>query len=265
MKKIILIFTCICFVTLVFGQEKRKMRIVENENGKKIEMELENGNVTLLKVDGQTLPKEKYNDYKNLVEKVQAEMKQPVSSDEKTQTIEHVFEQTILTKKEGDNTTLIIENNMAEPVKLVIGKDGTVQYMGETLKDGAKIKFVSDKKVKIINDDELNVEKLIIKKEGGDKKEEKEVRKKITLQDDKNLSTVTEMSENDDEWLDDELLKDKIIDKKGTFAFLFTDEAMTVNGKQQPKNIFEKYKKLFEQKGMKFNKNTKIEINKTTH
>ncbi len=258
---IVFIFT----VNLLFSQNKemRKMHIVENENGKKVEVEAENGQVTNIKVDDKVLPKEQYGTYKNLIDRLQNEvntnqkMNRPQKENDNVVVENIVSEQVISTKKDGDNTVLTISNSDEKPVNLTITKDGKILFDGNTLTDGSKIVLKSNKVIEKTK--EANVDKEV-KKTG--KMEERQIRKTIVLKDEKELTDVD--TNSDDEWLDDALLADKLIDKKGNYSFEMTDKVLKINTIKQTDALFAKYKKLYESHGVKFSAKTNITISKSS-
>ena len=154
-------------------------------------------------------------------------------------------------------------------IKFVITKDGKIQYNGETLNDGSEIKLKSVRKMIMMDGDEKGEnmgknEKIIIRKEGNDKGFQKETKKIIVTKDDKDADKIAnEMGASDDEWLDDELLKDKLITNKDNLDFEINGSSLLLDGKKQTNAVFEKYKLLFEKKGVKFNEKTKVVIKKT--
>ena len=274
MKKIIVVLSFLLFVSIAFSQqmkESRKMRIVENENGKKIEMELENDQVSSLKIDDKVVPKDKFADYKAMTDRIQKNLLEQNGFPEKMpkeMVKNETMEQSIKTKKEGENMTLTISGEN-EPIKFVITKDGKIQYNGETLNDGSEIKLKSVRKMIMMDGDEKGEnmgknEKIIIKKEGNDKGFQKETKKIIVTKDDKDADKMaSEIGASDDEWLDDELLKDKLITNKDNLDFEINGSSLLLDGKKQTTAAFEKYKLLFEKKGVKFNEKTKVLIKKT--
>lgn len=64
--------------------------------------------------------------------------------------------------------------------------------------------------------------------------------------------------------LETELLKDGLIEDKNNFSFEMTDKKLKVDGKKQPKHLFEKYKTIYESiSGKPITGDTKWEIEKT--
>ena len=271
MKKITTILPFLLFACIAFsqGKEKRKMRIVENENGKKIEMELENDQVTVLKIDDKVVPKEKFTTYKEMTDRLQKGMMQENSLQDKMQKQmlkNEMLEQSIKTKKEGENMTLTISGNENEPIKFVITKDGKIQYNGETLNDGSEVKLKSVKKMMLTDDEkgeeiEKN-ERIIIKKSEDSKGSQKEIKKIMVMKDGVDTDKMTKEMTSEDEWLDDELLKDKLISNKDNVDFEINGTTLLIDGKKQSNTVFEKYKQLFEKRGVKFNEKTKVVIKK---
>lgn len=257
------------FSLSIFSQEKHKMRIVENENGKKIEVELENNQVIALKIDDKVVPKEKFDSYKEMTDRLQKNMMQEnnIQGQGQKQTIENAtFEQFINAKKEGENMTLTISSSENEPIKFTITKDGKIKFNDEILTDGAQIKLKSVKKITIAGDEKdgntKKNEKIIIKKETDNKGFQKETKKIMVVKDEADADEMTNMMSSDDEWLADELLKDKLIESKDNVDFEINNVALLLDGKKQNNIVFEKYKQLFEKKGVKFNEKTKVVIKK---
>jgi hypothetical protein len=251
---------------LLFSQNKevRKMRMIENENGKKVEVEAENGKVTNIKVDDKVLPKEQYGSYKNLIDRLQNDanmdkkMDRPQKENENVIVENIVSEQIISTKKEGDNTILTLSNGDNQPINLTITKDGKILFDGNTLTDGSKIVLKSNKMLEKTK--EVGVDKEVKK---PNKMEERQIRKIITLKDDKEIANID--TNGDEEWLDDALLADKLITKKGNYSFEMTDKTLKINNVKQSDAIFSKYKKLYESHGMKFSEKTNITISKSSN
>jgi hypothetical protein len=276
MKKV-LPFILLFVSTLAFSQVKQmqKMRFVENENGKKIEVEVMNGEVSAIKENDKVVPKEKFGDYKTTTDRLLKEMNANAPLMEKSEKGAEKIEkssalQTISTKKDGENMILTINNSDFEPLNLTITKDGKIVFDGNNLKDGSKIVFESNKIKKILEGknseekmeliEEKQLEKMLDQKSGG---EERRITKKIVVgSDDPNMKRVEIEASEDDQWLDDALFADKLIEKKGNFDFNLNDKTLIINGKEQSKASFQKYKKLFEARGVKFSEKTKIELSK---
>ncbi len=279
MKKV-LPFILLFVSTIAFSQQMQmkqlqKMRFVEEENGKKIEVEMTNGEVSAIKENDKVVPKEKFGDYKATTDKFLSEMKANTPQMEKPSKDPKSVEkssasQTISTKKDGDNTILTIDNSDFEPLNLTITKDGKILFDGNDLKAGSKIVLQSNK-IKEISEkkgseekmelvEEKQIEKMLNQKSDG---EERRVTKKIMVgSDNPNMKKVEIEASEDDQWLDDALFADKLIEKKGNFDFSLNDKTLSINGKEQSKTAFQKYKKLYEARGVKFSEKTKIELSK---
>jgi bla regulator protein blaR1 len=262
MKKIILLAICAVFSTFLLAQKKQinKNRMVEFENGKKYEVETENNNVTLLKIDGQTISKENYSKHQAIIDRLsKGEME--LKMEDNGNFSKESSEQTISTSKEGENTAITISGSETEnPIKLLVTKEGKIIFNGETLNDGSVLKLKTNKNIsKTVTSGDAPHKPM---PEPAQKPVAVNTKKRVVLQ---NEDSVQKVAQEDDEWLADELLKDKIIKNKDNIDFEITEKQLTVNGAVQPENLWKKYKSLYENHGVKFDKNTKININRSTN
>ena len=69
------------------------------------------------------------------------------------------------------------------------------------------------------------------------------------------------ISDENEKFIEDELLKDGLIDNADDYSFVLTNKYLKINKKKQPKEIYEKYKAIVKSKfDVKFEGKTKFII-----
>ena len=158
-------------------KKKDRQRLVHTENGKTVEVNLEDGEIVNLIIDGEQIPKEELADYNDLVDEIIASMPEPPppppappappaierpvppappAAPKWFQKKQH--KKTITTEKGNDGyTTIIIGEEGQEPVKIKVqSKEDVIIVDGNEIKSGDKAIIITEDETPFIWNEEAN-------------------------------------------------------------------------------------------------------------
>jgi len=266
-------------------QDRRK--IIKTENGRAIEITIEDGEISDLKIDGKEIPADEYNQHEKLVQEMMVEFDNIPTPPTPPQMMTDIpvpppappappAPPTIRQYTIDDETVTIID----EDTEIVVSDQDEVtmikieKQMEEHQKEMEKHhKKMEMHHKKIAEQQEEKMEKHQLRmEEHRERMEEKRIEIEEKLEEMSKSTDAFQIIAHDigragndiSTAIEDHLLSDGLIDSRDNYQFSLSSKKLKVNGKTQPDAIHQKYKQLYgELSGSPLSKRSKIQFVKS--